>query len=288
MFWRSFVVSVRLVVALGGAGLLLIGSLEAVRAATTVTLAWDPSGTPGIAGYRLYYGTSSGSYSNSRNIVGGTTTTVVGLAPGQTYYFVITSFNSAGLESLPSNQVSFTASSTGAPNQAELVWENTTTGDRSIWIMQNGVPAYNISLPNVPIQWRIAGAADFLGNGQADLVWENTSTGERSIWIMQNGVPAYGIGLPTMPIQWRIAGAADFLGTGQADLVWENTVTGERIIWIMQNGVPAYNISLPNVPIQWRIAGAADFLGTGQADLVWENTTTGDRSIWVMQNGVPA
>ena len=71
MFWRSFVVSVRLVVALGGAGLLLIGSLEAVRAATTVTLAWDPSGTPGIAGYRLYYGTSSGSYSNSRNIVGG-------------------------------------------------------------------------------------------------------------------------------------------------------------------------------------------------------------------------
>ena len=157
MFWRSFVVFVRLMVASGGAGLLLIGSLEAVRAATTVTLAWNPSGSSGIAGYRLYYGTSSGSYSNSRNIVGGTTTTVAGLAPGQTYYFVITSFNSAGLESLPSNQVSFTASSTGAPNQAELVWENTTTGDRSIWIMQNGVPAYNISLPTIQIQWQIVG-----------------------------------------------------------------------------------------------------------------------------------
>jgi hypothetical protein len=183
-----------------------MGSLEAVRAATTVTLAWDPSGISGIAGYRLYYGTSSGSYSNSRNVIGGTTITIAGLTPGQTYYFVVTSFNSAGLESLPSNQISFTTSGTGAPKQAELVWENTSTGERSIWIMQNGVLAYWISLPTMPIQWRIAGAADFLGTGQADLVWENTSTGEHSIWIMQNGVLAYWISLPTMPIQWQIVG----------------------------------------------------------------------------------
>jgi hypothetical protein len=32
--------------------------------------------------------------------------------------------------------------------QADLVWENTTTGEREIWIMQNGVPAYSIGLPN--------------------------------------------------------------------------------------------------------------------------------------------
>src|SRR5258706_477681 len=85
--------------------------------------------------------------------------------------------------------------------QADLVWENAVTGQRGIWIMKKGVPAYTIWLPTIPIQWHIAGAADFLGTGQADLVWENTTSGERGLWIMQNGVPAYTITLPTVPIQ---------------------------------------------------------------------------------------
>jgi len=178
-------------------------------------------------------------------------------------------------------------SSPPTPTVKELVWENTVTGQRSIWVMQNGVPEYVISLPTISIQWRIAAAADFLGTGQADLVWENTITGQRSIWVMRNGVPEYVITLPTISIQWRIAAAADFLGTGQADLVWDDTVTGQHSIWVMQNGVPEYVITLPTSPIQWRIAAAADFPGTGQADLVWENTVTGEHTMWVLNKGVP-
>jgi hypothetical protein len=60
---------------------------------------------------------------------------------------------------------------TPAVGQADLIWENTTTGEHSIWIMQNGVPARTIELPTIPIQWHVAAAADFLGTGQADLVW---------------------------------------------------------------------------------------------------------------------
>ena len=169
--------------------------------------------------------------------------------------------------------------------QAELVWQDTTTGARSIWVMHDAVPSFVVNLPMIPIEWKIAAAADFLGTGELDLVWENAVTGERSIWIMSNGALSSIISLPTIPIQWHIATAADFLGTGQADLVWENTVTGERSIWIMQNGVPASVINLPTIPVQWHIAAAADFLGTGHADLVWENTVTGERSIWVLDNG---
>jgi hypothetical protein len=175
---------------------------------------------------------------------------------------------------------------TPAVGQADLIWENTATGEHSIWIMRNGVHAYSITLPTIPIQWHIAAAADFLGTGQTDLVWENTITGEHSIWIMQNGVHAYSITLPTIPIQWHVAAAADFLGTGQADLVWQNTVTGERSIWILNRGMPTATINLPTIPTEWHIAAAADFLGTGQAGLVWENTTTGERSIWILNHGV--
>jgi hypothetical protein len=291
---HSFVALVPRTIAFGVIGLLFVGLLSQAKAQATssVTLAWNPSLSSGIAGYRLYYGTSNGNYPLILNVGNTTSATLSDLTPGQRYYLVVTAYNTIGFESLPSNQISFTISATGSPfnvistGYADLVWENTITGPRSIWVMQNGVLYSAINLPTIPIQWRIAAAADFLGTGQAGLVWENTITGERSIWILNNGVLSSAINLPTIPIQWRIAAAADFLGTGQADLVWENTTTGERSIWILNNGVLYSTINLPTIPIEWRIAAAADFLGTGQADLVWENTMTGERSIWILNNGV--
>ncbi len=172
--------------------------------------------------------------------------------------------------------------------QADLVFEDTVTGQRAYWALNNGLYAFGVYLPTEPTQWHIAGVGDFLGNGQSDLVWENLATGECGIWILNNGVYAYAIPLPTVSTQWQIVGAADFLGTGQADLVWENTVTGARGIWILQNGVYSHTINLPSEPVQWHLAGAADFLGTGQAGLVWENTVTGERGIWILHGGVYA
>jgi hypothetical protein len=78
------------------------------------------------------------------------------------------------------------------------------TGQRGIWILNNGTYVSSINLPTVPTDWHIAGAADFNGDGQADLVWENTVTGQRGIWIFNNGVFSSVINLPTIPTQWRI------------------------------------------------------------------------------------
>jgi hypothetical protein len=46
--------------------------LSQAEAASSVPLAWNPGASSSIAGYRLYYGTSSGSYPNVLN-VGNTT-----------------------------------------------------------------------------------------------------------------------------------------------------------------------------------------------------------------------
>jgi hypothetical protein len=96
--------------------------LVAFRAATgslppttdSVTLAWNPDAStsdPGTntVGYRLYQGTKSGSYSSSSNVGTSTQTTVSGLTPGSTYYFVIKALNQAGSESPSSNEVSYFA-----------------------------------------------------------------------------------------------------------------------------------------------------------------------------------
>ena len=87
---------------------------------------------------------------------------------------------------------------------ADLVWENTRTGEHSIWSMKNGAVDSIIKLPTVPVQWHIAGAGDFSGNGYAGLVWENTGTGERSIWFMKNGVVTSTLNLPMIPLTWKI------------------------------------------------------------------------------------
>ena len=71
-------------------------------------LAWNPDTDPTEVGFRLYYGTSSGQYSQVEDVGNATTATISGLSAGVTYYFVVTAYNSSGLESLPSSEVSFT------------------------------------------------------------------------------------------------------------------------------------------------------------------------------------
>jgi hypothetical protein len=173
----------------------------------------------------------------------------------------------------------------GAGND-DVVLENNATGQRVIWVLNNGVYSSALSLPSVSPNWHIAGVGDFLGDGLSDVVLENTVTGQHAIWICNNGTIINTIALPVVPNPWHIVGAGDFNGDTNADLVWENTTTGERSIWLLKNGVFSLAISLPTVPPSWHIAGVGDFLNNGQSDLVLENTSTGQHAIWILKNGI--
>jgi chitinase len=71
-----------------------------------VTLAWDPNSETDLAGYRVYYGTSSGLYPNVTDVGNMTTATISNLTAGQTYYFSATAYDTQGRESGYSNEVS--------------------------------------------------------------------------------------------------------------------------------------------------------------------------------------
>jgi hypothetical protein len=80
--------------------------------ARSVTLLWDSpttnvDGTPleDLAGYRIYYGTSSRNYAVSID-VGNVTTHRIGNLPPATYYFAATTYDTSGNESDYSNEVS--------------------------------------------------------------------------------------------------------------------------------------------------------------------------------------
>lgn len=75
--------------------------------AYSVSLVWDANSEPDLAGYRLYYGTSSRSYNITNDVRNVTTTTVSNLVAGVTYYFAVTAYNTSDMESDYSNEVSY-------------------------------------------------------------------------------------------------------------------------------------------------------------------------------------
>lgn len=85
-------------------------------AADSVTLVWDPNTEPDLAGYRIYYGTNSGLWNITIDVGNVTNVTISGLARGVTYYFVATAYNTANLESDPSNEVSYAVPENVPPN----------------------------------------------------------------------------------------------------------------------------------------------------------------------------
>jgi hypothetical protein len=94
----------------------------AVEADGQIRLSWDApttraDGSPltDIAGFRLYYGPTSGTYAFMKTIGKQTTYALAGLEPGQTYYVAVGAYDSAGHESRPSEEVEITAPPTGGP-----------------------------------------------------------------------------------------------------------------------------------------------------------------------------
>jgi hypothetical protein len=83
---------------------------------------WNRSLDPAVIGYRIYYGTTSGNYSSSVSAGDVTSKTVAGLAAGVTYFFAVTAYDTNGLESPFSAEISFvpglpTVQLRAAPNQ---------------------------------------------------------------------------------------------------------------------------------------------------------------------------
>jgi hypothetical protein len=95
------------------------GAVDGGRGNNSATLSWDPSTTnadgtliTNLAGYKIYYGTLSNTYTGSIDVGSATCNTecsytIEGLSPGE-YYFTVIAYDTSGIESGYSNEVSKT------------------------------------------------------------------------------------------------------------------------------------------------------------------------------------
>jgi fibronectin type 3 domain-containing protein len=79
----------------------------AVQSATnnSATLQWVANTESDLAGYKVYQGTTTGSYGPSIDVKKATTYMASNLQAGQTYSFAITAYDLSGNESPPSKEV---------------------------------------------------------------------------------------------------------------------------------------------------------------------------------------
>lgn len=91
----------------GGGG----GVVGCASGPVPAVLAWDAvTGPVPAAGYRIYYGTTPGTYVQVVNVGNVTTTPVMGLSSGTTYYFAATAYDASNNDSPFSNEVCKTIS----------------------------------------------------------------------------------------------------------------------------------------------------------------------------------
>ncbi len=144
-----------------------------------VSLAWNANTDPDLAGYKVYYGHSSRNY--SKNIdVGNITAYTVSLPGNGTYYFAVTAYNTLGVESAFSNEistriigacaysVSVSIQSTGAGSSTGIA--TVTAGSGCAWTASSNVP------------WiMITSGSSRNGNGVVDFsIAANTTSSSRS------------------------------------------------------------------------------------------------------------
>jgi hypothetical protein len=142
----------------------------------TVTLAWDPSPGPDISGYKIYYGTASGDYSQFVTVGNTTNATISGLLEGSTYYFAATAYNSFDLESEACEEISYTI-----PAPITLQMRST---------LQNGVPTLFITSGQTA-------ASDSASQSPSVSEWTLESSTDLKVWTdYTNGTGAINVQIP--------------------------------------------------------------------------------------------
>lgn len=135
----------------------LIVLLSASSSYAGSSLAWDPPDTGTVNGYRIYYGLTSGNYSDKVDAGNVTQYELSGLSlkDNTEYFFAVRAYNDAG-ESGDSNEISWKSGDSTPPlNPQGLNLENTPEGIKLVWAAntESDLNSYNICYSTISRQY---------------------------------------------------------------------------------------------------------------------------------------
>jgi hypothetical protein len=145
--------------------------------------------------------------------------------------------------------------------RADILWRNAATGENYIYPMNGTTILVGEGyLRTVADQnWRVAGVADFDGDGRADILWRNASTGENYIYPMAGLAirSTEGYLRTVADLSWQMAALGDYNGDGCTDILWRNGTTGDDYIYFMSGtSIIAEGYLRTVADRKWSVAGA--------------------------------
>lgn len=119
----------------------------------SVTLTWSPSPIASVAGYKVYYGGASRTYTNTVTLGNTTNVTISGLSEGATYFFGATTVDGSGVESDFSNEATYAIPQTVVTNPVPAVNQPPTLDAIANLTIYQNAGVQTVSLTNISSGW---------------------------------------------------------------------------------------------------------------------------------------
>jgi hypothetical protein len=138
---------------------------------SSVIMAWTPSPDANIAGYNIYYGVASQTYTEMISTGNLTNATVSGLVAGVTYYFAATAYDDLGQESDYSDEISYLVPKGLPAMQIQTV----NGGDFTLTVIGLAGRTYDIEATPDFLAWTVIGTITLDAGGSLDFTDTNAA-----------------------------------------------------------------------------------------------------------------
>jgi hypothetical protein len=135
----------------------------------TVNLSWDASQSTDVVGYDVYYGTTSGVYTNNVLVENVTSCTVTGLSAGVIYYITVAAVDVNGQESAFSNEINY------MPGVPTVQVGAASAGQFNLTLSGLIGQAYNVEASPDLVTWTIIGTVTLDATGSLDFTDPNAA-----------------------------------------------------------------------------------------------------------------
>jgi len=200
----------------------------------SLNLAWDANNEEDLAGYKVYYGTSSGNYGTPLNRGNTIEYELSGLNEGTTYYIALTAYDTSDNESEKSDEVSGVAQS--PPDTQNPTITITSPTQSSTYSTENG----NITISGT--------ASDNVGVTQ--VTWSNNRGGSGSAsgttsWSASNITLQEGFNIITVTAR----DAADNTGTNILTIIYVPPTTSTTSTTISSTTTTVVSTTTTTIPV---------------------------------------
>ena len=182
--------------------------------------------------------------------------------------------------------ITFTNPSLPAGTTADMIMEQSSTGNLEIYDLGNNAILAAYALGNAAPNWQVAGLGGFFSTDTSDAMLRNSSTGALQVDDISNNTITNTAALGQVGLEWQVAGFGDFSSrAGETDMLMRNGNTGAFELYDIRNNAIYNATPMGQVGLEWSVAGFGDFsTQPNETDMLMRNSNTGAFELYDIRN----